>query len=248
MFKILQKWLRKSKKDTASGPASTVKIAKPASESRHGIDQLMVDIKGEALSMKDEDGVVATKAYYLLRKKPSLSPEDLVKKNILLPDKPGIYAWYARKLPPVLSPFASLEVEGWHLLYVGIAVHQSLQSRVVGKHLGKTGGSTLRFSIASLLYTEGKLKDEAFVTNRLAAEGEQQITQWMKDNMALHCLVYDKPHLIEQYLIRKCGNYLFFNLQSNAANPFYRKLKGMRSSLKNRIALPVDDNFDGEES
>lgn len=74
------------------------------------------------------------------------------------PRQPGVYAWWAR--PGVLAGISggAHPAEAVELIYVGIArssptSHATLRSRVVGNHIrGTTGQSTLRRSLASLLW------------------------------------------------------------------------------------------------
>lgn len=110
--------------------------------------------------------------------------------NTGLPRTPGLYAWWItdpQKLAKV--PLTSRE-NGLSLIYVGIAksgpkAASDLRSRVLGKHIrGSLGNSTLRRSLAALLWEEHGWKpvrpgDRVL----LSPEHNEQLSHWMANHL-----------------------------------------------------------------
>lgn len=111
-------------------------------------------------------------------------------RDAILPKKPGIYAVYLSR-DCALPPFAP----AGSLIYVGKAEH-GLDGRDLGTHfrVGKTGSSTLRRSIGSVLRESLSLKaiprsDKRKVKDiecfEFTPDGEVRLTDWMLANLEI---------------------------------------------------------------
>ena len=108
-----------------------------------------------------------------------------------IPAEPGLYAWWSLPgaLPGISGP---LHTDGERaLVYVGIARSgpssgATLHSRVVGNHIGgTTGQSTLRRSLASLLYEQEGWRSRFTDRPLLVAEDEARLSHWMQEHLAV---------------------------------------------------------------
>jgi hypothetical protein len=113
-----------------------------------------------------------------------------------VPPKPGLYAIYA---PSDVATNLGLIVTTSTPLYVGKA-ERSLAGRDLGTHFAtnrsrpaRTGGSTVRRSLAALLRVELALQavprntknPDGSANYALTPEGDDRLTEWMHDNLSL---------------------------------------------------------------
>jgi hypothetical protein len=149
-----------------------------------------------------------------------------------LPPEPGLYAWWSTPgaLPGIAGP---PHPDGAReLLYVGIArsgpsSRATLRSRVAGNHIrGTTGQSTLRRSLASLLY-EQRGWQSRFTDRPLLLPGdEERLNAWMREHLALSWAVHEQPWTIEAEVIAELTPPL--NQSANSAHPLYRHVRQAR--------------------
>ena len=154
-----------------------------------------------------------------------------------LPATPGLYTWWLtdpQKLSQVpLTP----RPDGLSLLYLGIAksgaaANSDLRSRVLGKHIrGSLGNSTLRRSLAALLWEEQGWKP-IFPSDRvlLAPEENQKLSQWMAENLRVAWLPHPEPWTVEAELIGLFQPPL--NVMSNQSHSFYPLIRAARARLE----------------
>jgi len=117
-----------------------------------------------------------------------------------LPAAAGLYAWWAN--PAVLSALPGPEhpsVPALRLLYIGIAT--KLRSRLASNHLGRTGSSTLRRTLAGLL-----LHDEQYRTRWtdrvvLVNDDERRLTSWMVTHLHVSWCEHPTPRDVEESII-----------------------------------------------
>lgn len=119
----------------------------------------------------------------------------------LAPSVPGLYAWWAAPdvLPALAGPVHPSRSD-LRLLYIGIAT--KLRSRLVSNHLGRSGSSTLRRTLAGFL-----LDDEQFRTRWtdrvvLVDDDEHRLTAWMVEHMHVTWCEHPAPRDVEQTIIQ----------------------------------------------
>jgi hypothetical protein len=149
-----------------------------------------------------------------------------------IPAEPGLYAWWSvpGALPGITGP---VHPEGEHeLLYVGIArsgpsSRATLRSRVVGNHVGgTTGQSTLRRSLASLLYEQQDWRSRFTDRPLLLAEDEARLNDWMQEHLRLSWTVHQQPWTVEAQHIAELTPPL--NQSANSSHPLYRHVRAAR--------------------
>jgi len=172
--------------------------------------------------------------------------DDVIRVPEFLPRKPGVYAWYFRVVPrTVLEGFPTrnlITIQGWTLLYVGIAGSHAdnLRVRIRSLHLGQSKrgnaeGSTLRRSLGCCL-----LQNELAISLQrqkpggktvwFGEEGEAQLTAWMIQNGRIAWLEATDPREIESKVFETYGHCLPFNIShdNRERNPFSERLRDLR--------------------
>ena len=149
-----------------------------------------------------------------------------------IPARPGLYAWWSQpsSLPGISGP---PHPDGeYELLYVGIArsgpsSRATLRSRVVGNHIGgTTGQSTLRRSLASLLYEQEGWRSRYTDRPLLSADDEARLSDWMQGNLKLSWTLHEQPWTVEAQVIAELTPPL--NQSANSSHPQYRFVREAR--------------------
>jgi hypothetical protein len=155
----------------------------------------------------------------------------------LFSDLPGIYAlFYTGQRFPFFN-----EVPRYEIIYIG-KTESSQLSRDARTHFtsGKTGSSTVRKSIGSLLYSTEKLnpiprneidyKKGRFSQFKFDEQSEEKITQWMKNNLAISFYEFPKSKQdiddLETDIIMNLTPIL--NIEKNPRNIYRNQLKNLR--------------------
>jgi hypothetical protein len=149
-----------------------------------------------------------------------------------VPAEPGLYAWWSvpGALPGITGP---RHPDGGHeLVYVGIACSRpasgaTLRSRVVGNHIrGTTGQSTLRRTLASLLF-EREGWQSRFTDRPLLLPGdEERLNAWMQEHLALSWAVHEQPWTVEAAVITELTPPL--NQSANSSHRLYQQVRQAR--------------------
>ncbi len=177
-----------------------------------------------------------------------LWPEDL-----LLPDHVsdfierhavihGVYGWWFDHGLSLVPKDGCIELDGKHLLYIGIAPPKHrpvrrgrptpVKSRLWRNHLhGTVRTSTLRLSLAALLEQELELAFWRDKRNRVRMERhhEDKLTEWIAKHAAISVMQHDEPWSLEETLVRN-GPPLPLNL-SMSEHPFRSTLSNLRRAL-----------------
>ncbi len=171
------------------------------------------------------------------------NPQDLYYKKQLIPERPGVYAWYFdnhfgtyfvhNNQSVIRIDLDSVPGKEWFLLYIGIAGKKkgrTLRDRIYGDHLNQNStGSTLRHSLASLLWQEINLNP----VMQLNGDNEKQkLNRWIFQHARVAWIENDNPEKIEKVMLKEFGNYLLFNIQDNKNNPYSKELQRLRKSWK----------------
>jgi hypothetical protein len=143
---------------------------------------------------------------HLLREKPSL-----------IPRSKGVYAWYFNSLPLGVPREEYIRVDGFDLLYIGIAGSPSrpdsrntLRSRIIDDHLrGDAIAPSLRLSLGTFL------KDHLGLTLKLRKDGyvwsnEGALTEWICQNALVAWVEKETPWVEERWAIKNYGKFLPF--------------------------------------
>ena len=159
---------------------------------------------------------------------------------------PGIYAlFYIGQSFPILGE----KVKKHQMIYIG-KTESSQEKRDLKTHFasGKTGISTVRKSIGSLLCHEENLNpiprngsDYArgkFSHFKFDDDGEEIITKWMKDNLALSFYEYPKSKYEIEELETGLIEYIIpiLNISKNPENDFRITLKKLRKTCAIKAA------------
>jgi hypothetical protein len=157
-------------------------------------------------------------------------------------DSPGIYAFlfYGREFP-LKQAIEYVKVRP--IIYVG-KTESSSYKRDLEQHLnsGKTGSSTLRRSLGSILREELSLtsvpRSEAerskrkFSHYKFTPDGEDKLTEWMKENLAFSFYEMNvnpsEISVLEKQVIKLTVPVL--NLRNNYGNIFYSLIENARHS------------------
>lgn len=152
---------------------------------------------------------------------------------------PGIYAFFY-----IGNAFQLLgnSVSKHQIIYIG-KTESSQDKRNSKKHFtsGKTGSSTVRKSIGSILYTQENLKpiprnDSDYSKRRFSHfkfdnASEMKITYWMKNNMAVSFYEFleskEKIDVLETEIIKKLKPILNID-HKNPNNPYLNRIKKLR--------------------
>jgi len=171
------------------------------------------------------------------------SPEEIYHKKHLIPEAPGVYAWYFdnhfgtyftdNTQSVITIALDSAPIKEWFLLYIGIAGKKrgrTLRDRIFGDHLNKnSAGSTLRQSLAALLWSEINLNP----VMQLNGENEKQkMNRWLFQHARVSWIETSKAEKIEKSMLRNFGCNLRFNIKGNKSNPCRKELKRLRKSWR----------------
>lgn len=172
-------------------------------------------------------------------------PYELYHKKDLIPQSPGVYAWYfdnhfsdyfIHKSESVIAiDLDSVRIRDWYLLYIGIAGEKrgrTLRDRIYGDHLNQNSdGSTLRQSLAALLWQYINL-DPAMQLN---GENEKnKLNRWIFKHAKIAWIETHKPKIIEKRMLKEFGHLLRFNIQDNKENPYRKELMKRRKNWRKR--------------
>ena len=159
-------------------------------------------------------------------------PQYIYEYKEYIPNNPGLYAWYFNVYFDLFN-FIKIphmgDVKDWFLLYVGVAGKKSgrtLRDRVYGDHLNQNSkGSTLRFSLAALLWKDIGLNPK----KKLKGEEEKKrLNSWIFQHAKVAWIEIQNPEKLETQIIKEYGKCLPLNLKGNKANPCKKELKQLR--------------------
>jgi hypothetical protein len=162
-----------------------------------------------------------------------------------------VYAWWLRRLPPLVVADGCCRHDDLTLLYAGIspdrpprngrsASKQNLLKRIRYHYTGNAEGSTLRKTLDCLLADElGIQLRRVGSGNRMTfVKGEQALSAWMAKNAYVSWVVRACPWELEDSLI--AGLDLPLNLKGNKRNRFHPVLTEVRARCAAEArALPV---------
>ena len=103
----------------------------------------------------------------------------------------------------------------------------TLRSRVVGNHIrGRTGQSTLRRALASLLHEQEGWRSSFTDRPLLVPDDEQRLNAWMQEHLAVSWAVHEQPWTVEADVIAELTPPL--NQSANSSHALYRHVREAR--------------------
>ncbi len=154
----------------------------------------------------------------------------------------GLYGWWFDGSLPEVPKGDCLELDGKHLLYIGIAPPKDrpirpgsatpVKRRLWRNHLrGSIRSSTLRLSLAALLKDQlgFDFYRDARGRVRMTKDHEEQLTTWIEEHAGISVVHHDAPWQLEEALVRN-GPPLPLNL-SMSGHPFKPTLSAFRKAL-----------------
>lgn len=150
-----------------------------------------------------------------------------------LPDAPGAYLICAKSIDVLPTKMRNLEytfINESPVIYVGIAGREtskvkSLRKRDYRNHFNGTARkSTLRKSLGVLFDFEKEYENEEVNSKyKFIYNHEQQLTQWMKENLTLYFITIDNPREFELYMIEVYAPPLNLKDNNSEKNKDFRK-------------------------
>ena len=176
---------------------------------------------------------------------------DISQDSSVVPQMPGVYAWYFRQIPPLVPEEGCHTLRGLTLLYVGIAPRKppkgkteqgtrTLRDRLKLAVKRNADVSTLRLSLGCLLSEHLGLQLRRVGNENVMtfAGGERELSQWIAQNTFVAWTVTTAPWVIEEELLLSLS--LPLNIKGNSRHPFCRTLKLMRKGAKQKAReLPI---------
>ncbi|WP_186629018.1 GIY-YIG nuclease family protein [Rhodococcus sp. BP22] len=171
-----------------------------------------------------------------------------------VPAMPGVYGWWFDQLPSSdIDTSDCQKRDGLTLLYAGISPSrppmngkapskQNIRKRIRYHYRGNAYGSTLRFTLGSLLSEELDIKLRRVGSGRLHFhQGEWAINDWMDKHAFVSWVTHPEPWVLEGDLIEQYD--LPLNLMGNTRNSFHARLTKARSDQRaGALDLPVLQN------
>lgn len=158
-------------------------------------------------------------------------------------DAHGIYTWWLIN-PDVLPAAPATPYPDSHagLLYLGIgpasaSSRRTLRQRFRDHATGDPGRSTLRCSLASLLWRSHGWTPIWTDRATLSASDNAQLTEWMRENLRVRWVEAPHPWQVEPELVNLATPPL--NIDHNRSHPFYAELRQARSTFRETARAKV---------
>lgn len=179
------------------------------------------------------------------------APSDISRDSSIVPQKPGVYAWYFRQIPPLVPTEECHTFEGLPLLYVGIAPRKPSKGKTkqskrtlrdrLKLHVKRNADvSTLRLSLGCLLSESLGIQLRRVGTENVIkfADGERKLSRWIAQNAFVVWTVVAEPWVIEEELLQSLS--LPLNIKGNSRHPFCQTLKLIRKRAREKAReLPI---------
>jgi len=162
-----------------------------------------------------------------------------------IPAEPGAYACYFKSIPDRVPTQDCIRFGNLSLLYIGISPAQEqskshIRNRIRTHYTRNASASTLRFTLGCLLadYLNIQLRRTGRTERLTFGKGEQQLSEWMAENMFVIWKACNQPWLHEVDLINSAS--LPLNLEHNKNHHFYDQLSEIRRMARAKArTLPV---------
>ncbi|MGE0601202.1 MAG: GIY-YIG nuclease family protein [Dehalococcoidia bacterium] len=163
---------------------------------------------------------------------------ELLSEPSSIPRAQGIYGWYFDEPPHPACTNVGTVVNGWSLLYVGIAPGRvgstsNLRTRLRSHLKGNARGSTLRLTLGCLLAERLGLRPVARSGGLHFGSGEDAISAWLGSHARVSWVELDNPWTVEADVVKRIGAPL--NRQHNETHEFYPILGTLRRAMKDSL-------------
>jgi len=165
------------------------------------------------------------------------SRDEINTKPYPIPAKPGFYAFFFKDVPEFIPTQNCYVRDGFALLYLGISPssitsNANLLKRIRNQHMnGNASGSTLRFTLASILGSRLNVSLIEKSSRIFLGDNEKILNKWLDENARVSFVECEQPWLYESTLIQNLD--LPLNLEHNTQHPFYGTLKKLRLDARN---------------
>ena len=127
--------------------------------------------------------------------------------DAVVPDDKGLYCIRLKQGSVLPSEYQrELEKRKSRLIYIGKAEKNTLQKRMLHQELRGRGHGTFFRSVGTMLGClppRGSLKDKSNQRNyKFSRDDQEQIVNWMNENLEVSWVKFDGPFLFEKYLIQ----------------------------------------------
>ena len=179
----------------------------------------------------------------MLKPKHPFTRKEILSKPSPVPARPGVYAWYFRKVPPGVPVRGCHRHNGLHLLYVGIAPrkpssngkspsNRTLAKRIRNHLAGNASSSTLRLTLGCLLASKLGIKLRRVGTKgryTFTNPGEIKLDAWLDQNALVTWMEHPRPWELEDELLRTLS--LPLNIDGNE-HPYAPALSSCRKAAR----------------
>lgn len=161
---------------------------------------------------------------------------EVLQRSSPVPCAPGIYGWFLRNLPDNVPLSGTVTIDGFHLLYIGIAPARpgsasNLRTRVRQHLAGNASGSTLRLTLGCLLSEQLRLVLSPTASGRLTfGSGESRLSEWFEQNSRIVWHTIAVPWTVEAEAIQSFV--LPLNIRDNDASRFAATVSALRCAAK----------------
>lgn len=166
----------------------------------------------------------------------------LLKNRRIIPKARGAYAWYFRGGTLPVPRCGYFQVNGFELLYIGIAGDRSrpdgrghLRMRILQHLTNNAYGSSLRLSLGILLEDQFRIKLIPQGRRGFRWSDEKCLSDWIRENAMVAWIEDARPWLLEHDAIRSYGEILPLNYKYNENCPFAIRLKHLRDEHRARV-------------
>jgi hypothetical protein len=161
--------------------------------------------------------------------------QEVIDDPALVPDRPGVHAWWFDKAP-LLVPLSGVLQQGpWRWLYLGAspcrpASRATLREELACHLSGSVGASSVRLTLAVLLQAELRLSFLRGSAGRLmlSASGEAALSSWIERHIRLAWQAFRDPRSLQAYALSRSAR-LPLNI-AGSAHPFSKRLVAARAA------------------
>jgi hypothetical protein len=210
---------------------------------RQRLDRLRNDEANTSELLEEQDQPADIAGFIQWLKQPSniFGARSVRNDRGIVPQEPGIYAWYFRKYSLPIFEGKYVTVGSHQLFYIGITDSRDqpssggdLRSRLYSIHItGDTRRSSLRLNLGVLLQHSGapihlmkKGRDDYVWSD------ERWLTEWISENARVAWQPLDRPSYLESHTIKTLGHILPLNTQHNSRSPFAGTLARLMKMAK----------------
>ena len=163
----------------------------------------------------------------------------------LIPKVKGVYAWYFISQQLQIPRRSYLQVDGFDLLYIGIAGDKKRKGNLhdrIGLHLqgDAVGSGSLRPKLGMLLMDLLGIKLERLGKKDYKWSDEPALTDWICQNALVAWIEHDKPWVVEEYAVKTLRHLLPLNYQFNEGDSLAKAIQEKWKRLLGDLREPQE--------